>query len=257
MRPCAPIRTLRDYRKLTFNTQTKTFSIFTLSLTLKIKWKPRPKTKNKLLTFRKKTSAWRFKVVSQRYTHRHACAYFVRRRSRRSESSLLPAELVIIVAVDLCCPLLVWTGQRRDLSPINRPGKIQVSKYSTFSDTGARQQSVNAPWWKPIWWEAYMTPEPCQHTGLNRGGPNRRVIRAGTVLMSCQYESEIFPSGRKLHGHLDKATKSRLLSGNLSWLQDFSTYIIMSTPAGCKLWKRSSLLARIQCQNVTSVDCRF
>lgn len=81
-----------------------------------------------------------------------------------------------------------------------------------------------------------MAPEPCQHTGLNRGGPNRRVITAGTVLMSCQYESEILPSGRKLHGHLDKATESRLLSGNLNGSRlNFSTYIIMSTPAGCKL----------------------
>lgn len=69
------------------------------------------------------------------------------------------------------------------------------------------------------------------------GGANRRVITAGAVLMSCQYKSEILPSGRKLHGHLDKATESRLHSGNLSGsrLKDFSTYIIMSAPAGCRL----------------------
>lgn len=81
-------------------------------------------------------------MVSQRYTHIPACAYFVRTKSRRSKSSLLPAELIILGVVDLCCPLLVLTGQHRDLFPVNRPGK---SKYSTFSDTGARQQSVNAP----------------------------------------------------------------------------------------------------------------
>lgn len=95
--------------------------------------------------------------------------------------------------------------------------------------------------------KAYDTPEPCQHTGLNRGagGPNRRVITAAAVLMSCQCESEILPSGRKLHSHLDKAAESRLLSGNLSGsrLKDFSTYIIMSSPAGCKLASSSDTVS--------------
>lgn len=112
---CAP--TSEDYHKLTSNSQTKTFPIFTLSQTLIIYrgnrvcgCRGRQKKKNELLTFSEQHLLYLVTTALQR-------APFTRWKGRWGgrglSPSALPAEPGLRSVVNLCCPLLVRNCQHR------------------------------------------------------------------------------------------------------------------------------------------------